>query len=86
MLKWEADGRPVKPDIPIAVGEKSIAFPRRSVKAGVDRRHDLCPNHGKQLIPGQPAGVHDVQLRVDLSPVLDGHFLLLSLTIFDCYV
>ena len=36
MLKWVADGRPVKPDIPIAVGEKSIAFPRRSVKAGVD--------------------------------------------------
>ena len=36
MLKWAADGRPVKPVIPIAVGEKSIAFPRRSVKAGVD--------------------------------------------------
>ena len=36
MLKWVADGRPVKPVIPIAVGEKSIAFPRRSVKAGVD--------------------------------------------------
>jgi hypothetical protein len=30
------DGRPVKSVIPIAVGEDSIAFPRRSVKAGVD--------------------------------------------------
>ena len=37
MLKWLTDGRPVKPVIPIAVGERSIAFPRRSVKAGVDR-------------------------------------------------
>ena len=36
MLKWMTDGRPVKPVIPIAVGEDSIAFPRRSVKAGVD--------------------------------------------------
>ena len=36
MLKWMADGKPVKSLIPIAVGEKSIAFPRRSVKAGVD--------------------------------------------------
>ena len=27
MLKWVADGRSVKPVIPIAVGEKSIAFP-----------------------------------------------------------
>ena len=36
MPKWVTDGSPVKPVIPIAVGEKSIAFPRRSVKAGVD--------------------------------------------------
>ena len=36
MLKWIADGKPVKFLIPIAVGEDSIAFPRRSVKAGVD--------------------------------------------------
>ena len=42
MLKWIADGDPMKLLIPIAVGEKSIAFPRRSVKAGVDRTHKLC--------------------------------------------
>ena len=30
MLKWMADGRRMKLLIPIAVGEKSIAFPRRS--------------------------------------------------------
>ena len=36
MLKWVAGGRPVKPVIPIAVGEDSIAFPRCSVKVGVD--------------------------------------------------
>ena len=59
--------------IPIAVGEKSIAFPRRSVKAGVNRTHNLCPNPGKRLIPGQPAGIHDVQFRIDLSPVSNGH-------------
>ena len=47
--------------IPIAVGERSIAFPRRSVKAGVNKARNLCPNPGKQLIPGQPAGEHDVQ-------------------------
>ena len=42
MLKWIADGDPMKLLIPIAVGEKSIAFPRRSVNAGVDRTHKLC--------------------------------------------
>lgn len=73
MLKWMADGRPVKPLIPIAVGEDNIAFPRRSVKAGVKRTHKLCPSPGKWLIPGQPAGVHVVQLRVDLPPVSNGH-------------
>ena len=36
MLKWMTDGKLVKSLIPIAVGEDSIAFPRRSVKAGVD--------------------------------------------------
>ena len=36
MLKWMTDGKAVKPVIPIAVGENSIAFPRCSVKAGVD--------------------------------------------------
>ena len=36
MLKWVTDGEPEQPLIPIAVGEDSIAFPRRSVKAGVD--------------------------------------------------
>jgi hypothetical protein len=36
MLKWMADEEPVKSLIPIAVGERSIAFPRCSVKAGVD--------------------------------------------------
>lgn len=61
MLKWMTDGRPVKSVIPIAVGERSIAFPRRSVKAGVNKARNLCPNPGKQLIPGQPAGEHDVQ-------------------------
>ena len=59
--------------IPIAVGERSIAFPRRSVKAGVNRARNPCPNPGKQLIPGQPAGEHDVQFRIDLSPVSNGH-------------
>ena len=73
MLKWMADGRPVKPLVPIAVGERSIAFPRRSVKAGVNRTHILCPYPGKRLIPGQPAGIHDVQLRIDLPPVANGH-------------
>ena len=73
MLKWIADGKPVKFLIPIAVGEDSIAFPRRSVKAGVDRTHNLCPNPGKPLIPGQPAGEHDVQLCIDLPPVSNGH-------------
>ena len=34
--KMGVDGKSVKPVIPIAVGEKSIAFPGRSVKAGVD--------------------------------------------------
>ena len=36
MLKWVTDGEPEQPLIPIAVGEDSIAFTRRSVKAGVD--------------------------------------------------
>ena len=36
MLKWMTDGELIQPLIPIAVGEDSIAFPRRSVKAGVD--------------------------------------------------
>ena len=26
-----------------------------------------------RLIPGQPAGVHDVQLRIDLPPISNGH-------------
>ena len=34
MLKWITDGKPIQSLIPIAVGEASIAFPRRSVKAG----------------------------------------------------
>ena len=80
MLKWVADGRPAKPVIPIAVGERSIAFPRRSVKAGVNRAHNLCPDPGKRLIPGQPAGVHDVQLRIDLPQFRTGmvHFFVSS--------
>ena len=36
MLKWIADGQRRESLIPIAVGEDSIAFPRRSVKAGVE--------------------------------------------------
>ena len=78
MLKWMADGRRMMLLIPIAVGERSIAFPRRSVKAGVDGTHDLCPNPGKRLIRGQPAGIHDVQLRIDLPPSSNGsvHFFL----------
>lgn len=86
MLKWMTDGEALKPVIPIAVGEDSIAFPQCTFKAGVDLHLLAGKLPGKLLIPGQPAGMHDVQLRVDLSPVLDGHFLLLSLTIFDCFV
>ena len=55
MLKWIADGDPMKLLIPIAVGEKSIAFPRRSVNAGVDRTHKLCFSSVRPSIPGQPA-------------------------------
>ena len=73
MLKWIADGQLRESLIPIAVGEDSIAFPRRSVKAGVNRARNLWPNPGKQLIPGQPAGEHDVQFRIDLPPVSNGH-------------
>ena len=58
---------------PIAVGERSIAFPRRSVKAGVNRTRSLRSGYGKLLILGQPAGVHDVELRIDLPPVSNGH-------------
>ena len=74
----------IQPLIPIAVGRRSIAFPWRSVKAGVDRAFNLCPNPGKRLILGQPAGVHDDQLRVDLPPVPNGHgpFLLSLLFLF----
>ncbi len=35
MLIWMTDGKALKPVIPIAVGKGSIAFSRRSVKAGV---------------------------------------------------
>ncbi|MBR2700352.1 MAG: hypothetical protein IKE76_17365, partial [Clostridia bacterium] len=35
----------------------------------LQRTHNLCPNPGKPLIPGQPAGEHDVQLCIDLPPV-----------------
>ena len=35
----------------------------------VNKMHNLCHDPGKRLIPGQPAGVHDIQLRVDLPPV-----------------
>ena len=58
--------------IPIAVGEDSIALPRRSIKAGVNIMCILRSRPGQTLIPGQSAGVHDVQLRVDLPPVSDG--------------
>ena len=37
MLKWETDGRPMKVLIPVTVGAISIAFSRRSIKAGVER-------------------------------------------------
>ena len=37
MLKWGTDGRPMKILIPVTVGAISIAFSRRSVKAGVER-------------------------------------------------
>ena len=36
MLKWMTDGKLEQLLIPIAVGEDSIAFSRRSVKAGAD--------------------------------------------------
>jgi len=39
----DADGRLVKALIPIAVGERSIAFPRRSVKVGVNERITSAP-------------------------------------------
>ena len=69
ILKWRADGEPEHPLMPIAVGETRIAFPRRSVKAGGDPTHNRPPDRSKLLIPGQPAGIHDVQLRINLSPV-----------------
>lgn len=73
MLKWMADGETKKFLIPIAVGEKSIAFPRRSVKAGVDRTRILRTGSGRSSIPSQSAGIHDIQLRVDLPPISNGH-------------
>ena len=43
MLKWGTDGRPTKVLIPVTVGTISIAFSRRSVKAGVERTLSLRP-------------------------------------------
>ena len=43
MLKWGTDGRPMKVLIPVTVGTISIAFSRRSVKAGVERTLSLRP-------------------------------------------
>ena len=43
MLKWGTDGRPMKVLIPGTVGTISIAFSRRSVKAGVERTLSLRP-------------------------------------------
>ena len=73
MLKWMVDGETKKSLISIAVGEKSIAFPRRSVKAGVDRTRVLRTGSGRSSIPSQSAGIHDIQLRVDLPPISNGH-------------
>ena len=73
MLKWTTDGDAKKPLIPIAVGGKSIAFPRRSVKADVDRARVLRTGSGRSSIPSQSAGIHDIQLRVDLPPISNGH-------------
>lgn len=72
MQKWMAEGMTEKLLIPIAVGENSIAFPRRSGKAASidDSPQCFCP--AVSLIPGQPARVHDIQLRIDLPPVSDG--------------
>ena len=72
MLKWIADVDAKKLLIPIAVGEKSIAFPRRSVKAGVDRTHKLCFSSVRPSIPGQPAGIHNLQFCIDLPPISNG--------------
>lgn len=43
MLKWGTDGRLMKVLIPVTVGTISIAFSRRSVKAGVERTLSLRP-------------------------------------------
>ena len=43
MLKWGTDGRPMKILIPVTAGAISIAFSRRSVKAGVERTLSLRP-------------------------------------------
>ena len=45
-------------------------------KLGADRTHNLCPNVGKRLISGLPAGIHAVSLRIDLNPVTNRHGLL----------
>ena len=66
MLKWTTNGEAKKPLIPIAVGGKNIASPRSSAKAGVDRTRVLRSGSGRPSIPGQPAGIHDIQLRADL--------------------
>ena len=57
MLKWMTDGKALKPVIPIAVGENSIAFPRCSVKAGIDSRwpSDIRPGLASEFrvsLPG----------------------------------
>ena len=65
-------GMPEHPLIPIAVGETRIAFPRCSVKAGGDPARNRHPDRSKLLIPGQPAGIHDVQFRINLPPIPNG--------------
>ena len=52
MLKWMTDGKLVKSLIPIAVGEDSIAFPRRSVKAAVFKIFCKRANCDRQMISG----------------------------------
>ena len=57
--------------IPVAIGAIaiSIAFSRRSVKAGVERTLSLRPGRS---IAAQPAGIHNGQFRVNLPPISNG--------------
>ena len=57
-----------------------MAFPRHSVKTGVDRTRALRSGSGQSSIPGQPAGIHDIQLHAGLPQFRTGmvHFFVSS--------